>query len=79
MKNEITLEQVVELYEFLKGEKLPGAITIAKESMPNLNPEIAMTVIWFLQEHFRILPDHYEQCANCLELYDSYCEGHFHR
>jgi hypothetical protein len=36
---------------------------------------MANHVIYILQEHLRIIPDHYEMCCKCHELYDSWAEG----
>lgn len=74
---EITLEDVIEFYDFLQGE-LPKGMTIPKAEIPKLNSKKAFNVIWYLQEHLRVLPDHYEQCDNCDSLFDDYSEGFYH-
>ena len=63
-----------ELFEFLKGEGLPEG-THCK--MPKLKPDLAFTVIWFLQEHMHCLPDTIEMCQSCKCLYDSDSEGYY--
>jgi len=71
---------ITEFYEFLQG-KIPEAITIPESSQVRLTEKQAFIVIWYLQEHLRILPDHIERCDNCGDLYDThssgtYCEAH---
>ena len=75
MKDKINyLDKVTEFYDFLKGE-LPEGI-----GMPN-NPKIeegqAFIIIWYLQEHFRIIPDCIDRCDVCGNLYDSDCSGNY--
>ena len=65
-------EKVNELYQFLMGKSLPDGVEC---KMPKLKPQMAFTVIWFLQEHLHILPDTIERCRNCGELFDSDSEG----
>ena len=62
-----------ELFQFLKGEKLPEGYYC---KMPRLKPNMAFTVIWFLQEHMHCLPDNIETCQACNELFDSHSEGY---
>jgi len=66
---EITLEQVRELYEMLQGQALPEGWHMAEQ--PQLTPGAAFAVIWFLQERLRVIPDHYERCKNCDEVFDT--------
>jgi len=70
--DEITLEQVEELYRFLQGE-CPEDFFI--KSMPNLTPDQAFAVIYYLREGMRLIPDKYEKCRECDDLYDSRDEG----
>lgn len=67
------LEKVDEFYRFLMGE-LPGSIHLPKVHKPKLTSKKAFAIIWYLQEHFSILPDSIEKCDNCESLYDS-CSG----
>ncbi len=69
----IILEQAIELYEYLKGESSPGQFRLSKAGRPKLTPRKAFQIIYILQEHFRIIPDTYEQCWSCKELFD--CSG----
>lgn len=73
-ENGISLEQVEVLYRFLQGE-CPEPFCI--EAMPNLSPEQAFSVIYYLQEGLHILPDKYEQCRvpGCNALFDSEQDG----
>ncbi|HDY67378.1 MAG TPA: hypothetical protein ENH85_06290 [Candidatus Scalindua sp.] len=68
------LEWMDEFYKFLQG-KIPDRITITGGHQPKLNDKKAFTIIWYLQEHFRILPAHIEKCANCKYLFDIDVEG----
>jgi len=61
-----------ELFSFLKGEGLPEGMRC---KMPKLPPDMAFTVIWFLQEHMSCLSTSIEMCQSCKCLYDSDSEG----
>lgn len=56
-------------YEVLQGE-LPEKFPI-KHSDLKLTPEQAFDVIYLLQEYFNAIPDVFEQCYRCKELYDA--------
>ena len=72
----ITIEQTDELYAFLQGTCPKG---IYVKHPPRLTKRKAYAVIWFLQEYLGILPDHYEQCCGCGELFDDCSEGGSYR
>lgn len=63
-----------EFYRFLQGEN-PEGVEVTGHRQIKLSQKKAYTVIWYLQEHLRILPDHIERCDNCGELYDSHSGG----
>lgn len=42
---------------------------------PRLGKRAAFTVIYVLQERFRLIPDNIEQCDVCLELFDEHEGG----
>lgn len=65
-------DKLTVLYEFLKGEKLPEGVLC---KMPKLSANKAFSVIWFLQEIMRCLPDSIAQCDGCKELFDTDSEG----
>ena len=67
--SEITQEKIEELYRFLQGE-LPKGIHI--KHPPKLSSRKAFRVIWFLQEVTGVLPDRYERCKTCGDIFDSY-------
>lgn len=49
-----------------------------KSHLPRMTDEHAFLVIYILQEAYRFeefIPDHYEICSQCGELYDSELEG----
>ena len=68
------LEWMDEFYKFLQG-KVPEEISIGRGHQPKLSEKKANTIIWYLQEHLRILPDNTERCDTCGSLYDSWSEG----
>lgn len=68
-KNNVTLEQVEELMNMLTGEGLPEGMVMAEQ--PDLSCAQAFSVVWFLQEHLTVLPDHFEMCSVCSELFDT--------
>ena len=71
--DDISIEQVQEFYEWLQGENCPEQLHFEKKL--NLSEEQAFSIIYFLQEHLKILPDNYERCCKCGCIYDSYVEG----
>lgn len=74
MKEEIvTIEQIDELLEMLTGKELPEGMVMC--SQPQLSRKQAFSVVWFLQEHLLILPDHFEMCNVCEGLFDTRHDG----
>lgn len=67
------LQWMNEFYEFMQGEN-PSSISVKNL---NLSQSEAFTIIWYLQEHFSILPDNIEKCDSCNELFDSNSEGYY--
>lgn len=63
-----------EFYEFLQKKKVPGGFHLSH--LPKLTAKQAFTVIYVMQEYLHILPDNFEQCQDCLRLYDSDSEGY---
>lgn len=88
MKNQITLlknntdrtdsdlDKVTEFYDFLQG-KIPENISLGRGHNPKLNKKKSFAIIWYLQEHFSILPDNINQCSICQDLYNSDSTGHY--
>lgn len=70
---DITLEKVQVFYEWLQGKDRPDDICF--QHSPHLSAGEAFSVIYYLQEELEIVPDSYEKCRECGELYDSYVEG----
>jgi len=68
------IEWIEEFYEFLQGE-IPEAIHLRRGYKPKLSQKKAFSIIYYLQEHFPIIPDHIEQCSNCGSLFDDWSEG----
>jgi hypothetical protein len=52
-----------------------GKITWRPEDIPHLSKEQAFAVIYYLQEALFVLPDTYEKCRECGDLYDDGCGG----
>jgi len=78
----LEIEQVQEFYEFLQGnrrETVPrsgtGKITWNPEDMPKLSKEQAFAIIYYLQEALYTMPDHYEKCRICGDLFDGDKDG----
>lgn len=71
------IESVRELYDFLQGRTDCGITNFPDAHRPNLTGEQAWHVIYMLQEHMGLLPDHYEKCrgGNCDAILDTECEG----
>lgn len=67
-------EWINEFYEFLQGE-IPESIHFRRGHKPKLSPKKAYAVIYYLQEHFPLLPDNIEICSNCGCLFDTESEG----
>ncbi len=67
-------EKMNELVEMLTGGKLPEGVSLSHQ--PHLSRREAFSVIWFLQEITRVLPDNYEQCVWCEKLFDANREGY---
>lgn len=71
--SDTTLEKVQEFYNWLQGESRPDGIEFTNS--PKLTPEEAFCVIYYLQEELWVLPDKYEMCRECKDIYDSENEG----
>lgn len=63
-----------EFYTFLQGNEVEGVST-SKHCTPKLNEKKAYMIIWYLQEHLRVLPSSIERCDTCGTLYDGDSEG----
>ncbi len=66
-------DRIQELYKFLTAGIVPTGVTLGR--WRNLSPSAAGSLIWFLQEITEVLPDHFDQCASCKDVFDSHCEG----
>jgi len=67
---------VEEFYEFLQKKSIPEGFVMGR-NLPRLTPKQAFKVIYILQEFLHILPDCFEQCQECLCLFDSDREGFY--
>lgn len=69
------VEKLTEFYRFLTGEEMPGGIKMSRGHAPKMTEKKAWSIIWFLQEHLSVFPDHIERCDVCGELFDGWSEG----
>ena len=67
-------KRIEELHAFLQGT-LPEEVRMKRP--PKLSAKMSMSIIWFLQEQTEVLPDHYDMCCECKDIYDSYSGGHY--
>lgn len=72
-RNDVTFEQIKELMNMLTGGELPEGMIMVTQ--PKLSREQAFSAIWFLQEHLCVLPDHFEMCNVCGDLFDTRHDG----
>ena len=75
-KTRIDLDRVQELYDFLQGT-LPEGYEVTTRKIPNLTPDRAWTVVWYLGNLNWEVPDYIERCDDCGELFNSESEGSF--
>jgi hypothetical protein len=73
--NELTIEQVQEFYDYLKGEFMPNEFIIESQK---LSKNKAQSILYILQEYFHIMPNTFEICENCDNLFDTGNEGFCH-
>lgn len=67
-------EWIDEFYAFLQGV-IPDGIKSGHRNKLKLSKKKAFLIIWYLQEHFPILPDHIEVCWYCDSMFSVYQEG----
>lgn len=73
-RSDTDIEWIDEFYRFLQGD-MPESIMLGKGNKPKMSQKKAYAIIWYLQEHFPLLPDHIERCDFCGELFDSWSSG----
>lgn len=69
------IEKIREFYSFLTGNVMPEKISMGRGEAPKMSGKKAFAIIWYLQEHLPVFPDHFERCYNCGEIYDTYYDG----
>lgn len=69
------LDKINEFYRFLTGEEMPDTISVNLGRKPKMSEKKAFVIIWYLQEHLSIFPDHIERCDTCGGLFDTNSEG----
>lgn len=65
--------KIEEFYMFLQGISVPEGFSLSHK--PKMSAKKAFTVIYILQEHLHILPDCFEKCDGCNNLFDADREG----
>jgi len=72
----LSIKQVEDFYLMLQGKDIDSdGFSLGHKF--NLTPNKAFTIIWYLQEILKIIPDRFEKCDVCKELYNSYSSGHY--
>lgn len=71
----MTLDEARKFYAFLQGGPVPDGFTI--RARPRLGRNAAFSIIYVLQEKHRLIPDTFEQCVSCHELFDSAESGDY--
>lgn len=75
--NEVTIEQVQKLLDWLVSGEVPdGWFFLSRQRAPMSYAE-AYQIIHALQVNLHLIPDGYELCAWCGNIYDSAMEGEF--
>lgn len=69
------VDKLTEFFSFLTGKEIPKQIFLIRGHKPKMSDKKAMSIIWYLQEHLSVFPDHIERCDSCGELFDRYDEG----
>lgn len=69
-----SLERTQEVFDFLCGE-CPKGYRVSKSHMPQLTPDQAWTVIWYLGNQYWEVPDFIERCDICGALFDTNSSG----
>lgn len=75
MKQEIELIKNNDKLELSDVEWMKRFYGILQDKM-KLSKNKSFGIIYYLQEHLPVFPDHIEQCNVCGELYDSHSQGH---
>ena len=70
--SEITQDQIEQFYEFLQGE-VPQGLNMKRP--PHLSGQMAFRIIYYLQEIMGILPDKFERCKTCGNIFNTETEG----
>lgn len=69
----MNLEQLQEFFRFLMKNEQPDEWCMTPH--PEMDERQAFGIIYFLQERLHIIPDNFELCADCLELFDDHHGG----
>jgi len=65
---EVTIEQVEQFISMLTGGELENLILVEQ---PKLSKRAAFCVVYYLQEEMRIIPDTFEMCMDCEDIFDA--------
>lgn len=72
--NDVNMECIQEFMDMLTGKSLPEGMIMAKQ--PSLDQKTAFSILWYLQVHLRVVPDRFERCRQCDDVFDSHVEGY---
>lgn len=70
----MTLDEAREFLKFLGGRGPKGFVL---PNRPRLGKRAAFSVLYVLQERFRLVPDTFELCVTCHELFDNEADGYY--
>ena len=73
-RTDTDVEWVEEFFAFLQGTA-PANIHFGHGCMPKLSRKKAFSIIYYLQEHLPVFPDHIEACWHCGTLFNTEEEG----
>lgn len=71
---EITEEKIQEMMDYMTDGPVPESILCQPLG---LSASQAFQIIWYLQEHLRIIPDHLEKCDGCDVIFDANLSGYY--
>lgn len=68
------LEWLQEFFDFLQGA-VHKELHFSRGHAPKMSAKKAFSIIYYLQEHLPVFPDHIERCWHCGALFDTCSEG----
>ena len=68
--DKLTVENISKFSRYLQGDLIPEGFTLTGKR-PNLTNEQAWEVIYVLQEWLHVIPDKFERCDECEDIFDT--------